>query len=215
MTASKKKILCFGDSLTAGYTDEGYYPYSAYLSELLEERFQIDHIGLCGWTTSEMVEWKDIRETFDCFRNEWPGLQYQLDHHRPYEMVCMLASTNDIGTGVDADDIIENIDTLVEIAIERCNRVALILVPPCGLEKPDSRLFQVRKKVNEAIVAIAAKYGDKAVVVDTTAALPNGRRGNLTPEVRALWCPDELHLSEKGSTVLAETVFNAIGPLLR
>jgi hypothetical protein len=44
------RVLCFGDSLTAGYYDNGrrFHPYASEAMRLLGVK--IDHVGLCGYT---------------------------------------------------------------------------------------------------------------------------------------------------------------------
>jgi hypothetical protein len=54
-SAAKPKLLCVGDSLTAGYHFWGteWFPYATTLSSLWEERYEVDHIGYSGWTTEK------------------------------------------------------------------------------------------------------------------------------------------------------------------
>jgi lysophospholipase L1-like esterase len=44
------RVLCFGDSLTAGYYENGrrFHPYASEVMRLLGVK--IDHVGLCGYT---------------------------------------------------------------------------------------------------------------------------------------------------------------------
>ena len=44
------RVLCFGDSLTAGYYDNGrrFHPYASEVMRLLAVK--TDHVGLCGYT---------------------------------------------------------------------------------------------------------------------------------------------------------------------
>lgn len=55
-----KRILCYGDSLTAGLIGNWctrFEPYAKRLSQLLDAR--VDHVGLCGWDTKQMVDAMD------------------------------------------------------------------------------------------------------------------------------------------------------------
>ena len=100
------RILCFGDSLTAGYTSSGKYtPYANYLKDLLSSNGNakriddsnsssssssssddsedkschlVDHIGNSGWTTLEMVLGSEDVECIDCFDEVHNGLAYRL-----------------------------------------------------------------------------------------------------------------------------------------
>lgn len=74
-----KRVLAFGDSLTAGYVDRGrgFNPYAARLSTLLEE-VPVDHVGLSGWTVGEMLENAENPECIDVCGRVWSGLRKQL-----------------------------------------------------------------------------------------------------------------------------------------
>jgi lysophospholipase L1-like esterase len=45
-------ILCFGDSLTAGYFANGseFHPYAGTLQRILGRAALVEHCGLSGWT---------------------------------------------------------------------------------------------------------------------------------------------------------------------
>ena len=75
-----KNILCFGDSLTAGYYNGGnnFHPYANKLATLLNDEFNIDHIGLSGATIDDMLEDIDNESTIDCTNRVWRGLRIQL-----------------------------------------------------------------------------------------------------------------------------------------
>jgi hypothetical protein len=50
MSSGTMRVLCFGDSLTAGYWENGrrFHPY-AYEATNLLGGVKIDHVGLCGY----------------------------------------------------------------------------------------------------------------------------------------------------------------------
>jgi lysophospholipase L1-like esterase len=52
------RVLCLGDSLTAGYCDSGFdeKPYARALGEALGEEAEVKSIGYSGYTTSEILE---------------------------------------------------------------------------------------------------------------------------------------------------------------
>lgn len=116
----KKKILCFGDSLTAGYSSKGYFPYSDRLSSLLEDKYDVEHIGNSGWTTEQMVIRSHYERNRDCFERVWKGLQFKLNNnpHR-YECVFILSGSNDIGDGEGPQKTIRYLEALVNIALTR------------------------------------------------------------------------------------------------
>jgi len=66
----RKRILCFGDSLTAGYYAQGnrFHPYANLLKKLLG--VEVDYIGLSGWTTRQMCDSKDSDSCVDVVRRQ-------------------------------------------------------------------------------------------------------------------------------------------------
>mmetsp|Transcript_33025 Transcript_33025/g.51483 ORF Transcript_33025/g.51483 Transcript_33025/m.51483 type:complete len:85 (+) Transcript_33025:207-461(+) len=67
------RILCYGDSLTAGllsnWTTE-FEPYSQTLERLIPNS-EIDHIGLSGWDTFQMISALDANVAVDVKDVEW------------------------------------------------------------------------------------------------------------------------------------------------
>ena len=86
------RILCFGDSLTEGYTFQAsgqFHPYSTKLQQLLEahchDSVEVRMAGVSG----EIVV---------------PSMTQRLDRllkeaSQPYDWVIILGGTNDLGTG--------------------------------------------------------------------------------------------------------------------
>ena len=87
----------FLSNSTTGYASGEYFPYGDFLQEHLGGDSRVDHIGLCGWTTLEMVLSNDEdEECFDCFRNSWQTLKQKLLSTQ-YSYVFILVGTNDLG----------------------------------------------------------------------------------------------------------------------
>ena len=101
------RILCFGDSLTAGYTRYGleHFPYSDYLENTLRKflpstKIIIDTDGLSG----------------DCvnggrFLRRMEGKCAKAGAN-PYDWVIILGGTNDLGGGDAPEDIYEALSML-------------------------------------------------------------------------------------------------------
>ena len=99
-------ILCFGDSLTAGYQtpspmhpDAEHTPYGRVLQERLGNRARVEISGICGEVTGEML----LR-----FRTA------VLDR-RP-QTVIILGGTNDLGWNADPTEIMRNLVKMYELA---------------------------------------------------------------------------------------------------
>jgi lysophospholipase L1-like esterase len=141
----KHRVLCYGDSLTAGTTSEDYvpYPYAPHLEEMLQDdNVVVRHVGLPGWTTSSMLEQLDGPA----------GLKtaVQAIQMPPLSLVVILAGTNDLGFGdASVDDITNNLLQLHRIAWE-CGvpRTLAVGVPPSGYQALNKAARQVVNEVN-------------------------------------------------------------------
>jgi len=129
------RVLCYGDSLTAGLAGnfvKTYAPYSSRLSELLA--CQVDHVGLCGMTTSDMTRILDNQKAVDVKNNEWSeaGLRFALrkahDEGRPYTAVIIMAGTNDLQKS-SAQEIVSNLMKLHD-EVRRAGAVSVACAVP-------------------------------------------------------------------------------------
>ena len=116
------RILCFGDSLTEGYTfqESGeFHPYSTALRKLLNEHCQdtvvVDTAGVSG----EMVV---------------PSMTHRLDKllkeaSAPYDWLIILGGTNDVGMGVKGEDLLPHLLGLHNRAKETGARTLALALP--------------------------------------------------------------------------------------
>ena len=96
IVSRQRRILCYGDSLTAGTSPpfNQLFPYGPFLETELntskEEEVVVRWRGLPGWTSQQMV---------DCINDSNIGLQSSLDGicNPSLSIVIILAGTNDIG----------------------------------------------------------------------------------------------------------------------
>jgi hypothetical protein len=204
----KPKILCVGDSLTAGYHFWGseWFPYADTLTALLEERYIVDHIGYSGWTTEQMLYSAHKELTYDVCDRKWPGIDVKLNRNGSYEYAFLLAGTNDLSRS-DANSIVANLQTLTYKFLTHGSFVGLLTVPTLGAEKSLAHIRAVRVAVNEGIQSLVQSNPTRLFLVDTSAALPQIEED---AESMLLWDSDKLHLSEKGSQTIAKTVFAAM-----
>lgn len=100
------RILCFGDSLTAGYSGYGYfhYPYAAQLRKRLKEDLPdteatVDVAGLSG---DRVIAGQYVRRI--------KGL-CEKAQDAPYDWIIVLGGTNDLGWGERPDNIYEGLST--------------------------------------------------------------------------------------------------------
>ena len=101
------RILCFGDSLTAGYTHFGveHYPYSDYLETMLlkllpSTKITIDNAGLSA-----------DRVKAGLFLRRIEGKCAKAAAN-PYDWVIILGGTNDLGWNEPPEEIYEALSML-------------------------------------------------------------------------------------------------------
>ena len=76
------RVLCYGDSLTAGYTaltkyTGEYAPWATHLGDALG--LTVEHVGMCGWTTEQMVDGLDGEANVDICDVAHRGLRRLLE----------------------------------------------------------------------------------------------------------------------------------------
>ena len=205
MSASDSlRILCCGDSLTEGYTfqESGeFHPYSTRLRALLEEHCKpdlvvVDTAGVSG----EMVV---------------PTMTERLDKilkqsSKPYNWVCILGGTNDLGVGQSAEKLLPHLLGLHNRAKQTagCRTVALAIPQFVHELKPGNEAFRDKKaKVNEALKKYAEDSGSTTIFVDLWNELPFG----VLPldEIAKYWV-DGLHMTPRGYDKMAEVIFDSL-----
>ena len=113
-TSARPRLLCYGDSLTAGYTSMTKYtgtfvPWAPQLADALG--VIADHVGMCGWKAAQMLEGVDCEENEDgvsLLRH--PGLRRLLEEGH-YTHVLLMAGTNDLKSRT-ASEIAESLEKL-------------------------------------------------------------------------------------------------------
>lgn len=199
------KILCFGDSLTAGYCFEGsnFYPYGHQLQSLGE----VDINGMSGWTTEDMIDHSQDPETTDFCRQDGKGLEVLLTE-KAYDWVFILAGTNDLGNDVGNEEIFSNLCRLVDMSIGAgVKNVGVLTVPAFGGEWKFAEAQRARIALNAAIGDLASRYSTATNVhgIDICDVLPNGKQDSFKDAaVAALWDDDKLHFSKAGSAKLGQ-----------
>lgn len=183
------RILCFGDSLTAGFMDGGfkYWPYTNKLQKLLDDKYGPIYEVVCRGYPGDTV-------TND-FKSKFSGeLKKEVDD--PFLAVLLLGGTNDMAYGKSADEITHSLDTLYTEAEETGAKVFVLSVPDCkyGIS---------RKDLNNKLRELAVQKDH--IFVNINDALP------ITD--KSLW-NDGLHCSEVGYDIMADTVFLELADFL-
>ena len=124
-----KRILGFGDSLTAG--SPGYEPaygwgdvrsqYGYWLVESAKQQgiteIDFDNKGVPG----ELAKWmyNRLNEIFS---------------KNTYDMVVILGGTNDLGWEHEAESVFQTVRGLWDLALEQGSKVVACTIPPIGFE---------------------------------------------------------------------------------
>lgn len=135
----KLTVVCFGDSLTAGYIDGvRYAPYGQFLQERLGERGSVIVRGQNGELTESMVR----RFSSDVLV------------HKPSHVI-VLGGTNDLGQGLSPEQILGQLRLIYqELEDAKVQGIALNIpsvLPENPHEEWVSQAIKAREEVNELI----------------------------------------------------------------
>jgi len=196
-------IVCFGDSLTAGYQvptpsnpSAEDAPYGRVLQECLGQRGRVEVSAVCGEVTGEMV----LR-----FRAS------VLDR-RP-QVVIILGGTNDLGWNADPAEIMRNLLKMYELA--RANSVVPVPVTvpsirvALGGENPEAASWlaqhiQRRQRLNGLIAEYAGSKGLRYLDLFTATAEP----GSLM--LAQPYSNDGLHLTTAGYRLFGQLAYERL-----
>ncbi|CCC06092.1 hypothetical protein SMACR_00309 [Sordaria macrospora] len=152
MPNSKLRILCFGDSLTEGYSGWGsrFTPYSTKLGEMLRMAFpdvemEIVTDGLSG----DLVTGRG--SFLPRFKSHF--LPKNPADYKPFDWAIVLGGTNDLGSNMHPEQIFEALEEMWDMALFRKCKVLALTVPE--IELSAGRMKEVldfrRKELNEMI----------------------------------------------------------------
>lgn len=204
MAPSSPVIVCFGDSLTAGFQSPSpenpralATPYGDALQERIAPRATVVTSGNCGELTGEMV----LRFSTDVLRQS-------------PTVVVILGGTNDLGWNADPAEILRNLVTLYERAAAAGVVPVPITVPSIRVEgldgSPDAGAFLAhhldrRRRLNRLILEYAQRKALPYFNLFDLTAEPN------TDMLAPGYSNDGLHLSTAGyrrfGSALYERVF--------
>jgi acyl-CoA thioesterase-1 len=194
-------IVCFGDSLTAGYqspTPEHSYvhetPYGGFLQQRVGSRARVAISGMCGELTGEMV----LR-----FRRD------VLAHAPAY--VVILGGTNDLGCNARPEEIMRNLLKMYEQA--RAARIVpvVVTVPSIRWENSGGAEAQVlqdhirrRQLLNPLISDYGRSKGIPCIDLFTATSEP------VTLRLAEEYSNDGLHLTTAGYQRLADLLYDDV-----
>ena len=127
---SEKEVLTYDDSLTAGFYMAGqrFSPYCEALSRELGD-VDVSVCGLNGLTAVQLSEDVDARLIVDvaCRRGQKLGLV--LEERRPFDLMLIMAGTNDLAMGVAPGVALHRIQALHAVCQMGGVRTVALRVP--------------------------------------------------------------------------------------
>jgi len=182
------RIVTFGNSLTVGFqspTPENPMgeptPYGLFLHELMGEKSEILVMGVSGELTSEMVQ----------------RLDRQVIQQKP-DYVVILGGSNDLGWGLQPEEIMENLILMYERVKEKG-------IQPISLTVPSIRGFDAmippRKVLNSLMMEYSQSNHQPCVDLFMGTAEPE------TFRLAEKYSNDGLHFTTQGYRRIAELLY--------
>ena len=196
-------IVCFGDSLTAGFQSPtadnpqgAETPYGRFLQELAGPSVRVSVSGLCGELTGDMA----MR-----FRSA------VLVHEPAY--VVILGGTNDLGWNATPAAILRNLLQMYELAAAAGVTPVPVTVPSIRVSDDLSseeggrwlaEHLDRRRQLNRLILRYAESKGLAAFDLFAATAEPE------TQQLAAQYSNDGLHLTTAGYRLMAERLYQEV-----
>ena len=196
-------VICFGDSLTAGFQSPTAdnptgreTPYGEFLQEQLGVDGQVHVSGICGELTGEMA----MRFRQDVLR------------HRPASVV-ILGGTNDLGWNARPQDIMRNLVKMYELALADRITPIPVTVPSIRVAGdqagPDGQVWiddhiTRRRQLNGLIRQYAESK--QLAWIDLFSATAEPETGQLAGQ----YSNDGLHLTTAGYRRLAQLLYDQV-----
>jgi len=218
LRATEKRVFCFGDSLTAGTSPPGHelYPYALNLEDALEfqdaEATKVQFRGFPGWTSSLLrtdAGLDSILTRAAALRTEEHIDQHDPDLEEepppPFDVVIILAGTNDMAHEPDAQVIYDSIKGIHEMVLAKgCPTIALG-IPPSGWQSQSEAAHLLAASVNEKLASWAASNTSSIFL-----PFPIETFDRST----GFWSTDGLHLSKSGYKFVGTSLAPIVAEIL-
>jgi lysophospholipase L1-like esterase len=214
--AKSFRILCYGDSNTAGWRGDGetLTPYGQELAETLQAAgvsCEVTCCGICGFTSEELVN--NMNSPYVKNPKGGPpgeGLAHMLRDAGPFDLVIIMVGTNDIGrfmdTKVSGGFVMRLHKACHTLGIPTVN-VAPTTVPyNINHKEITSKARDLRKRLIEIMRTWANRCPQVLLSLDSETLVPKS--------VPQLWEKDEFHFSIDGSRQLGKQIASQLTRVL-
>jgi len=215
--SSPLRILCYGDSLTAGFCSYGeqFEPYGRTLADAMGKAgkpCEVSVCGLSGRTAEEMIAEKDSAVFTDSAEvgHVGKGLMRILNEEGPFDVVVILAGTNDLqfaghsmGAGLTANHILARVKQLHSM----CHQLGfstIALTPPCQMCGPQRVMQQQLAPLLRDWVQTESRV---LALYDVEKLAPRAHTGGF-------WDADDIHMSAAGQRLFGRRLAQFIAPLV-
>jgi lysophospholipase L1-like esterase len=199
------RIGVYGDSLTGGFPSYDR-PYAKYLKKALTDAgncVEIIGCGLSGLTAVKLARGLDSPTLEDKFGRVGPGLRRFLTEQGPFDLVIIMAGTNDLEVAhYPPDKVFEKVKLLHQACWAAKIPTVALSIPESSVLTP-MKYPEAAKKWHAINFLIAAwakgKQGDLSL---TSPFFVNAARlisFDHAAQARGLWNPDGLHFTAAGS----------------
>ena len=200
--AAPVRILCFGASITAGWSQLGlrYYPYANTLEARLKEafphmKFSIQVDGLPGDTIIQGQYMKRLQSHVSAATSPW-------------DWIIMQGGGNDLGSCREPKEIIEALRKTWNIAFDPGSKVvALTVTKTVGESEGLARKYDA---LNELIVG---QEHERLYSVDVSGMLPPATMENVM--VSRIYDRDGLHLGKNGYEMMGDAIASSLIVMIR
>ncbi|KAH6670089.1 SGNH hydrolase-type esterase domain-containing protein [Halenospora varia] len=200
ITANALHILCFGDSITHGFSKMGtlYHPYAIALQASLERAFPTWNI-----TIDEQGQNGDqVASPPGGFLPRMDILYEEVHPHNPYDFAVVLGGTNDICVGRPAPDIYNALKLVWEIPLSHETEVLALTITEITPEpEPAGRI----DRLNSAIMN--HEGGHHYHTLDLHNVVP---WKTATPAQRKEIWDDGIHFTPKGYDLIGNVIAGRI-----
>jgi acyl-CoA thioesterase-1 len=183
---SKKLILFFGNSLTAGYgieAEDAFPGLTAARIDSLGLDYRVINAGLSGETTASGLS------RLDWFLEEEPAI------------FILELGGNDGLRGITPSETKKNLKGIIQLVKNKYPETVIVLA---GMQIPPNMGQEYTKEFSELFPQVAAEENVKLIPF-----LLEGVAGN--PDLNL---PDGIHPTEEGHLIVFETIWNTLKPLL-